>query len=333
MSAGKAAARQVELLSIAQGFVPSAVIFTLMKLGIFRILASGTSELEAIAAAAGTRVDRLARLLDAGVMLRVIEGEAGRYAIAPSVRGILSDPTAPGYQGDWLEFIESWFEPFASLDQVVKGQDVVSMYESDEASVRRTTLAMHDLAASRGRELVDFLDLSGARNLLDVGCGPGTYSFEMGKKFPSLELTLLDKPDILMVSKEVMARYSPTNPVHLIPCDLNVDSIDGSYDAVLISNVLQAFDPVSARALVSRLFDVVAPGGSLIVQAQFLDDDRQGPRWPTYVDLACMCFTEAGQNHSVGETVEWMSAAGFTAVEHNPMSLRNPNGFVRGYRR
>jgi hypothetical protein len=70
-----------------------------------------------------------------------------------------------------------------------------------------------------------------------------------------------------------------------------------------------------------------------VIQAQFLADDHVGPRWPAFVDLACLCLTNGGQNHSMREAEAWLKSAGFSDIERQPMSFLNPNGFVRGYRR
>jgi hypothetical protein len=77
----------------------------------------------------------------------------------------------------------------------------------------------------------------------------------------------------------------------------------------------------------------VKPGGSLVIQAQYLQDDRRGGRWPVFLDLIQLCITRHGRNHSVAETRGWLEEAGFTQVEHRSMSVYNTNSFLRGYRR
>lgn len=54
--------------------------------------------------------------------------------------------------------------------------------------------------------------------------------------------------------------------------------------------------------------------------------------WPVFLDLIQLCITEKGRNHSVAETKLWMQEAGFTRVEHIPMTLLNTNSLLRGYR-
>ena len=84
--------------------------------------------------------------------------------------------------------------------------------------------------------------------------------------------------------------------------------------------------------LIGRLFEVVAPGGSLIVQAQYLDVEGKSNRWPALLDLAMLCTTHGGRNHSVAETRRWMEEAGFRDVELTPLSMFNTNSFLTGLR-
>lgn len=328
------ASKQVELLSIAQGFLPSSVLFALLRLEIFDRISNAERSIAELAAETGGRPENLARLLNAGVMLGLLATNDGiRYRVPEEHKRLLVTSGEPGYLGNWLRFMESWYEAFATLDKAVLEGGRTNMYASDSAVIRQNTLAMHDFASVRGKELAQFLDTTATNTLLDVGCGPGTYSFELGSRNPGLSLHLLDLPAILEVTRDVQTQYDLANAVTYIPLDLSVSEIPGSYDMVLVSNVLQAFDDIQVQVLLRRLYQAVSPGGSIVIQAQFLDDDHRGPRWPIFVDLGCLCFTAGGRNHSRAEVREWLEGAGFGDVEQNRMSLLNANSFVRGYKR
>ena len=160
---------------------------------------------------------------------------------------------------------------------------------------------MHDYASLRGRELARFLDTSGCTSLLDVGCGPGTYAFHLGMANPALELHLLDLPGVLAVAEDVQRTFPLENPVHYVPADLRHDPIPGAYDVVLMSNVLHMLGENNSRRLIRQLYDVVKPNGSLVVQAQFMRDDRLGGRWPVLLDLLQLCITDDGRNHAASD--------------------------------
>jgi hypothetical protein len=68
------------------------------------------------------------------------------------------------------------------------------------------------------------------------------------------------------------------------------------------------------------------------VQAQYLDDSRIAPRWPTLLNLIQRVATPHGRNHAVGETREWLEGSGFVNVEHIRFSAWNVNSCLVGYR-
>jgi len=87
-----------------------------------------------------------------------------------------------------------------------------------------------------------------------------------------------------------------------------------------------------SRQLIKRLYDSVNKGGSLIIQAQYLRDDRLGERWPVFLDLMVLCTTANGRNHSERETRMWLEEAGFRNIEFCSMSIFNTNSYLRGFK-
>ncbi|HLE57286.1 MAG TPA: methyltransferase, partial [Rhodothermia bacterium] len=118
-----------------------------------------------------------------------------------------------------------------------------------------------------------------------------------------------------------------------LPLDALSDEIPGSYDMILVSNVLHGLGEDASRQLIKRLYRLVNPKGSLVIQAQFIRDDRLGGRWPIFLDLVQLCVTTEGRNHAPGETGRWLEEAGFTRIEFCPMTFLNTNSFLRGYKR
>jgi hypothetical protein len=149
---------------------------------------------------------------------------------------------------------------------------------------------------------------------------------------PELELYLLDLPSVLEVAKEVATRYPLKNKLYFLPGDAVLGEIPGSYDIVLISDTLHMLGEETSRKLIRRLYGSVTEGGSLVIQAQFLRDDRLGGRWPVLLDLMQLCGTSHGRNHTVEETRGWMEEAGFSKIQHIPMSILNTNSLLRGYK-
>ncbi len=328
---------RLTVLGIAESFFQSSVLFALAKLKIFERMGEEETSVHDLAHQLGARPDTLARLLNAGVMLNLLETRDGEfYRTSALGRAVLLPSAGEAYLGDWIRNLSYFNVAMANLDQAVLTSrptfNPLTHLGIDTDRSRESTLAMHAYVAIYGRELARYLDTNFCTSLLDLGCGPGTYAFYLGTQNPALSLYLLDFPEVLRVAEEIQGRYALENDVHYLAADALQDEIPGRYDIILVSNTLHQLGPQVSAELVKRLYDSVAPGGSLVIQARFLRDDRLGDKVPVLLDLLELCITSAGRNHSVAETREWMEDAGFCNLEFCPMSMFNENSFLRGYR-
>lgn len=327
-----------QVFSVAEGFFQSSVLFALLRLRLFEIIGEGRKPLAELADAVAARPETLARLLNAGVALQLLRSPDGEsYEVTPACRAILLPEAGEDYLGDFIRNLDFFRSALADLDEAVRTSgptvDPAWVLGADRTQTRKFARAMHNNAARRGKELAHYLDTAECRTLLDLGSGPGTYAFYLGLRNPGLKLHLADLPEVLAVAREIQAAYAVKNEVVYLPVDLRVELPPGSYDLVLVSNTLHMLGERASRSLLERLYHSVSRGGSLVVQAQFLQDNRQGDQWAVYMDLIQLCITAEGKNHTVDETRRWLEQAGFEEVTHHRMSVFNTNSFLRAHRR
>lgn len=328
---------QVRVLTLAEGFFQSNVLFALLRLNVFEHMEEGAVSSTELSEKLGVRPETLVRLLNAGVALKILASQDGRtFQVAGPFRSVLLPTAGTSYLGDWLLNLEYFRDALAHLDEAVVTSSPVAEFLEDARGerehTRRFTLAMHNYAMLRGKELARYLNTTGCSTLLDVGAGPGTYGFNLAEANPDLQLYLVDVPEVLEVAREVAMSFKISKPVTYMGLDLRNNDIEGAFDIVLVSNTLHMLGEAESRRQLSRLLPHVTQGGSLVIQAQFLNDDRLGPRWPALLDLIQLCITESGRNHTVGETKAWLEDAGFTDVEYCPMTLTNTNSFLRAWK-
>lgn len=337
-SSGQLIRDQLSLLKLAEGFFHSNILFALLELRIFELIGEGELSPDELAREVGAEARTLVRLLNAGVVLKLLEHRAShKYALSPISRSLLLPGVKEGFIGNWIQNLGYFQTAFLKLSEAVR-TSMPTVVPSrhlgmDQEQTERFTLAMHDYAVLRGRELARYLNTQGCDSILDFGCGPGTYAFYLGRANPRLRLYLMDLPGVLEITKKIQAKYPLQNELHYIPLDVLGDNIPGQYDLVLVSNTLHMLGHEASSALIRQIYHAVRQGGSLVVQAQFLRDDLMGDRWPVLLDLIQLCITTAGANHSAEQTRYWMEQAGFTDVEFCSMSLLNSNSFLRGYRK
>jgi hypothetical protein len=72
------------------------------------------------------------------------------------------------------------------------------------------------------------------------------------------------------------------------------------------------------------------PGGRVVVQGMFLNEDRTSPRWPLMHSLVLLLVYGGGRAYTVNETLGFMEAEGFTNGRLERMSLLNVNSLILG---
>jgi precorrin-6B methylase 2 len=319
--------KQAETLQIAERFFDSVVLFALFDTGVFAVLSQGPKSLQEIQDKVGGNAESLRATLDAAVAVKVLSKDADRYAAREALLDCLGRPGSPAYLGEWVAFLQALMGPLSQLGDAVRtGSTPGALFEDmsgDSAPSRRMTAAMDAYARSRGIEMADRLDFSQTRHLLDLGCGPGTYSMAIVERHPQIRATLLDLPGPIAEARRLAEARGMTDRLEFVAADAMTYTTDRRYDTILVSNTLHMIGPGASIDLLKRCYGLLAPGGRLIVQAQYLNDNRVSPRWPTLLNLIQRVATPDGRNHAIGETKAWMEQAGFTNLQYRSFAAWN----------
>lgn len=327
---------QFATLQVAERFFDSVVLFALFESGIFRALASGPKQWLELHEIIGGDVESLRAALDAAVALKILSRSPAGYRADEWLLDCLGRDDSPAYIGEWVTFLHALAAPLLRLGAAIRtGEKPGALFEDMSGGTepaRRMTAAMDAYARTRGAEIAERLDFSGARTLLDVGCGPGTYALAILERHPSMKATLLDLAGPIAEARRLVAARGMSERVEFVVQDGMTYVPGRTFDVVLVSNTLHMIGPEGSAKLLKHCYHLVSPGGRLIVQAQYLDDSRTAPRWPTLLNLIQRVATPHGRNHAIGETSEWLETAGFVDVKHVRFSAWNVNSCVIGHR-
>jgi len=319
------ARQQIEVLAKAEGALEASVLFALGRLGVFRALAGEDRSASEIAGEVDCNADRLERLLRAGVAIGALTDHGGgRYGARPAYQAVLGDPEADTFLGDWLAFLSRLTPRMLELAEVVRSGAPRSAWPVDDEDGAVMARAMHAYARARGLEIADRIDLSSARTVVDLGCGSGAYGIALAERAPHVSLTLVDLPEVVPTVRATVARHpSIAGRVEVVGADIFDFEPPEPADVVLVSNTLHMLGPELSASLIARTRRLLVPGGRLVIQAQFLDAGRLGPRWSVLLDVIQLAITTSGANHSVAETVSWLEHAGFGSISYIDTPLWN----------
>ena len=297
--------------AIAGGFQRSKILFTALQGGVFPLLESPMTAAE-VAARLGWDERGTRMLLNGLIALDLADkDDQGRYCNAPIASACLA-PGAPMDQTAILNHKAHGWEAWAHLDELVRTGKPYPRGERSTEQLRAFICGMKNIARESANAMVEAVDITPYKNMLDVGGGPGTYSHACLRKAPDMRATIFDLPEVLPIAKEEAAAAGLLDRMDFVAGDLTRDPLGNGHDLVLLSNIIHSFGPQTNQALIRKCHQALVPGGMLIVKDFLLDDDGKGPGFGLIFALHMFVHTEQGDTYSVEIVRQWTREAGFS---------------------
>lgn len=292
------------------------VIVSALELDLFTVIGGKTWSITDLAKAIGVSergLDILCRNLAACGLLRK-RGSCYRNTVFSATELNRSHPRC---RGAYLDLLQDQWIDWSRLTDTIRSGLPVDHGKPEEPDYRnRFTWAMHHRSVDVAARVAAQVSLRGAKSLLDLGGGPGTYALAFLRKNPTLKATVCDRPAALDVAKEVAATEKAGKRLSYLAVDFMKDVLPDQYDVIWYSNVLHIYSAAENRSLFERLRHALNPGGRLIIQDAFLHD-KEGlyPVEASLFAVTMLLFTEQGNTYTIHETASWLRQAGYTAVK------------------
>lgn len=304
------------------------------QLGVFTVLADGPRTAEEVAAACGTHPRSTAMLLNAAVGQGLLERRDEGYSNSNLADSFLVEGR-PAYLGNALKYAEDVYPAWGGLTESVRhnapAMPAETILGADPEKTRNFVFAMHDRARGIARALTACIDLSGCKQLLDVGGGPGTYSILLVERYSELHSSVLDLPEIVAISEEIIAGSGCADRVRVIPGNYLETDFEGGNDVVLMSGMMHREKPEVCEMLLSKAYRSLIPGGQVVVADVFFEDAaKDSPVFATLFALNMMLTSEHGSAHAKTEMAEWMEGAGFQEITTTPLPPPMPHTILNG---
>lgn len=300
---------------MANAFRQSQILFTAHDYGVFGILEDERSA-EEVAQAIGCSVRGTAMLLDGLTALELLEKCSGRYRNTKLASTCLV-PGKSAYQGPILNHVRRSWDTWSQLSEAIRTGTGVKKgnHKPSSEELRDFILGMSNIAFLSAPDLLEHIDISPFRRMLDIGGGPGTYTITFLKANPHLRATILDLPPVIEIAREQIAAAGIEDRVTFVPGDCMSADPGCGYDFVLVSNVIHILSAEQNTQLVRKCHAALAPGGTLIIKDFLTDPDRSGPAFSLIFALHMLLHTEAGGTYSIEEVRRWTEDAGFLPGE------------------
>jgi SAM-dependent methyltransferase len=181
--------------------------------------------------------------------------------------------------------------------------------------------AMQELSVQANRGLVENLDLTGVRYLVDIGGGDGTNLIALAQRWPHLKGCVFDSPTVCQIAAANIASHGLAERLEAIPGDCFTDPLPGG-DAYMFCHFFTIWSPEKDRALLKKCFAALPAGGRVILFNMMQQDDEKGPLTaaigsPYFLAIA----TGEGMLYCWKEYRSWMEEAGFREIACFPLPL------------
>jgi hypothetical protein len=322
------------IMRLALAYRSSMVLFAAVELDVFSAIAGGARTAAELAAARGAKAEPMRVLLDSCVAEGLLTCEGTTYANTPAGEAFLVKGR-PAYIAHGLKYAENLYPAWGRLADLVRtGRPVIepeSILGDDKEKTRAFVYAMHERARGMSAVLPHGADFSGRTRLLDVGGGPGTYAMALVRQTPGLRATVLDRPGVLEVTREIVESHGFADRIDLLPGDYLTSPFGSGYDAALLSGMMHRETADGCRLLLRKTFDALEPGGLIVVSDVFYEDARKNtPPFALSFAINMMLTSDEGSAHAKTEMAAWMAGCGFSEIQVRDLPRPNPHTLVIG---
>ncbi len=307
-----------DVVELATSYWQSSVLNAALELNLFPALAAQPMDAATLAHELDCSAFHMEALCDTLRALGVLCGEAdAELSIHPELKAFL-DPSSPESLLQALEFNRDLVGLWSQLGRSVKeGVPVIPDLPhlgNDPARTERFVRGMHSRAGIMARALIPSLIPESGSRILDIGSGPGTFSFKLLERDPSLQVTLHDLPPVLDISKKIHAEHPSLSHVSFLPGDYHSTEFPEGMDAALFCGALHQEPEAGLPAIFAKMFNSIVPGGRVWLVDQMLQEDRATPASSSLFHINMMLMRPRCRVHRITDLSRLLQEAGFSEI-------------------
>ena len=297
----------------------TAILQTAVRLKVFSALADRAMSAEALASRVNAREYSLEILLNALVGMDLLQCRNGEYSNTQKSHIYFRD-SSPYYVGDFVELVDHEREKWCGLYSIISRDDPkpASPKKQHETFIK----GMNNLGRLGEVEaLLNAVDLSNCRELIDAGGGSGIYSSAFCQKYPDLKSTLLDSAETLDVTGRLLAGQVNNERIRLKVCDIMKEGLGREIDAVLLSDVV--YDESDAPKVLQNIWKCLKVGGQLIVRGYYADPHHYNTPFAAFFTVNILKFIPESRVMDFNTLKSKIQEIGFEIIKSGPLTERS----------
>jgi ubiquinone/menaquinone biosynthesis C-methylase UbiE len=308
-------------------YAPPLILGAAIEHRIFDLLADGAKTAAEVSRENGASLRGVRAIMNALVGFELLEkDDEGRYSLTPESAAFLVRKN-PDYLGGILRHGDQLIPRWLPLSEIVKtGKPATAVNQEGDGSAFFVDFVEDLFPVGYPSAKALAAAFPQARKVLDVAAGSGVWSIPLAQNSKEVRVTALDWPGVLPATRRVTERMGVAGQYEFLAGDLNSADLGNGYDLATLGQILHSEGETHSRALLGRVFQALAPGGTIAIAEFIANEDRTGPPLAMLFAVNMLVNTEDGDTFTVTEISQWLREAGF--VDPRTMEVPAPSPLI-----
>ncbi len=329
LTRGRARREARELFDIVAGFTYSQITLGCVRLGLLERLRSAPARESDLLAAMAMPAPAAVTLLRAAAALELLEpcrlDSAAAWALGRRGAALLGNPGVLAMIEHHAVLYADLVDPLAML-RAPRGSTALAGYwpyasaaTPGEVAAERTTEYTRLMSASQGLvadEILDTVDVSACRRVLDVGGGDGTFLRALAKRAPRAQLMLFDLPGVAEQAGRGFAAAGLSTRAEIFAGDFSRDPLPTGADLISFVRVLHDHDDPRVEVLLRAAYRALVPGGRLLVAEPLAGTPGAERMGDAYFGMYLWAMG-SGRPRTAEELTAMLEKAGFVRISRH----------------
>ena len=327
------------VFDVVAGFVYSQVLLACVQLKVFERLADGAKSKQWLSKELDLSNDAVEVLLEAACALKLLHKRTGdRYGLgmrgAPLVGNLpvlsmiehhrtlyadLRDPVALLRRRSFDTAMASYwpYSPVATAGEAAGELAGGLATESQQRGLKEQVAQYSSLMAASqpfvADEVLEAVDFSQSKRVLDVGGGEGEFLSRLALHAPHLQVTLFDLPEVALRARDRFERANISARSKAVGGSFLANELPTDCDVVTLLRVIHDHDDIEARQILAAVRKAVPAGGRLILAEPMAETPGAAAMGHAYFGFYLWAMGR-GRSRSAQTITSMLKDAGFTSV-------------------